>query len=234
MFQDSVLAYYNTEYIIIDDFMNKSVYSSEHDYVVKQLINARKLSGLQQRDVARLLGKTQSYISEVEAGQRRIDVVQLKRFAEIDAVKLLALDLKVFENYFKNAGEFSAVERKNGRGRFVFEKNSLLRWLEGYRWRSAELTVDDYALCLDFALAMHFRGYVLSDWGTARQREFGQKITNWVKGQLGEIALKKFLKNEFGVQIELDFSNIQRDCSAGYYRCRGGGTHTKTERRSRN
>jgi len=45
---------------------------------------------------------------------------------------------------------------------------------------------------LDFALAQHFRGYVLSDWGTARQREFGQKITNWVKGQLAESAVKKF------------------------------------------
>ncbi len=60
-------------------------------------------------------------------------------------------------------------------------------------------------MCLDFALAQHFRGYVLSDWGTARQREFGQKITNWVKGQLAEVAVKKFLKREFDIDIELDF-----------------------------
>ena len=56
-----------------------------------------------------------------------------------------------------------------------------------------------------FALAQHFRGYVPSDWGTARQREFGQKITNWVKGQLGEVAVKKFFRNEFNFDIELDF-----------------------------
>jgi hypothetical protein len=58
---------------------------------------------------------------------------------------------------------------------------------------------------LDFALAQHFRNYVQSDFGTGRQREFGQKITNWVKGQLGEVAVKKFLKREFGVDVELDF-----------------------------
>lgn len=44
-----------------------------------------------------------------------------------------------------------------------------------------------------------------SDFGTGRQREFGQKITNWVKGQLGEVAVKKFLKREFNLDVELDF-----------------------------
>ena len=46
---------------------------------------------------------------------------------------------------------------------------------------------------------------MLSDWGTARQREFGQKVTNWIKGQLAEVAVKKFLNREFGIFIELDF-----------------------------
>ena len=54
-------------------------------------------------------------------------------------------------------------------------------------------------------MAQHFRGYVLSDWGTGRQREFGQKITNWVKGQLAEVAVQKFLKKEFNVGVGLDF-----------------------------
>lgn len=53
---------------------------------------------------------------------------------------------------------------------------------------------------------MHFRGYVISDFGTARQREFGQKITNWIKGQLGEVAVKKYFRQEFDCDIELDFN----------------------------
>ena len=122
-----------------------------------------------------------------------------------EAITFLGLDEKVFDNYFKNAGELNHLPRQNNRGRFLFEQKELRKWLEGYKWRSIELAITDYVLCLDFALAQHFRGYVLSDWGTARQREFGQKITNWVKGQLAEVAVKKFLKKEFDVEIELDF-----------------------------
>jgi len=122
-----------------------------------------------------------------------------------EAIKLLNLDEKVFNNYFKNADEFSPQARPNNRGRFMFDEDELKEWLERYKWRTVNLDKDDYVLCLDFALAQHFRGYVLSDWGSARQREFGQKITNWVKGQLAEVAVKKFLNSKFGVDVELDF-----------------------------
>lgn len=122
-----------------------------------------------------------------------------------EAIEYLGLDSKVFDNYFRNAGELHSLSRSGGRGRFLFAINDLEQWLKSYKWRTVELTFDDYVLCLDFALAQHFRGYVLSDWGTARQREFGQKITNWVKGQLAEVAVKKFLKREFDADIELDF-----------------------------
>lgn len=127
-----------------------------------------------------------------------------------DAIKFLGLEEKIFDNYFKNAEEFSSLPRENNRGRFSFDEIELKHWKENFEWRTIKLDLNDYALCLDFALAQHFRGYVLSDWGTARQREFGQKITNWVKGQLGEVAVKKFFKKEFGTEIELDF-NIYSD-----------------------
>lgn len=121
------------------------------------------------------------------------------------AVEYLGLDEKTFDNYFKNAAEFSCLERNGGRGRFYFDQDVLEKWKVGVNWRTVSLDRDDYALCLDFALAQHFRNYVQSDFGTGRQREFGQKITNWVKGQLGEVAVKKFLQREFGVDVELDF-----------------------------
>lgn len=122
-----------------------------------------------------------------------------------EAVRLLGLDEKAFDNFFQSAEEFKCLERPGGRGRYLFDERCLREWFEGLKWRTVELTFTDYALCLDFALAQHFRGYVLSDWGTARQREFGQKITNWIKGQLAEVAVSKFLKKEFGVEVELDF-----------------------------
>jgi len=127
-----------------------------------------------------------------------------KAISKIDAIKLSGLDDKTFDNYFKNADEFKCLPRQ-GKTRYLFDEDDLIRWREDRKWRIIELNFEDYALCLDFALAQHFRGYVLSDWGTARQREFGQKITNWVKGQLGEVAVKKFLKREFGLEVEIDF-----------------------------
>ncbi|MFC2004856.1 helix-turn-helix transcriptional regulator [Chloroflexota bacterium] len=128
-----------------------------------------------------------------------------RTLTKAEAIEYLGLDDKTFDNYFRNAGEFRCLERINGRGRFYFDEDELEEWLDSFRWRTVKLTIDDYALCLDFALAQHFRGYVLSDWGTGRQREFGQKVTNWVKGQLAEVATQKFLKNNFNVEVGLDF-----------------------------
>ena len=63
--------------------MDKSIYSKEHKYLVEQLKKARVEAGLDQEKAAKLLGKTQSYISKIESGQRRIDIIQLKIFAKI-------------------------------------------------------------------------------------------------------------------------------------------------------
>ena len=63
--------------------MEKTIYSKDHKYLVEQLKKARKEAGLDQRQVAELLGKSQSYVSKVESGQRRVDIVQLKKLAEI-------------------------------------------------------------------------------------------------------------------------------------------------------
>jgi len=63
--------------------MSKAIYSKDHKYIVEQLKKARKEAGLEQAEVAKLLGKTQSHVSKIEAGQRRIDIVALKEFAKI-------------------------------------------------------------------------------------------------------------------------------------------------------
>lgn len=63
--------------------MGKTIYSKGHKALVVKLIKARHEAKIRQEDAAELLGKTQSYISKIEAGQRRIDVIQLKEFARI-------------------------------------------------------------------------------------------------------------------------------------------------------
>ena len=63
--------------------MTKTIFSKDHKYTVEQLKKARFEAGLDQADVAKLLDKTQPHISKIEAGQRRLDIIQLKEFAKI-------------------------------------------------------------------------------------------------------------------------------------------------------
>lgn len=61
----------------------ESIYSREHQRLVKRLIRARKEAGLTQVETVKLLGKSQSYIAKIEVGQRKIDVLELKRFSKM-------------------------------------------------------------------------------------------------------------------------------------------------------
>lgn len=63
--------------------MDKSIYSKDHLIIVEKLKVAREEAGLDQEQAAKLLDKTQSYVSKIESGQRRIDIIQLKTFAKI-------------------------------------------------------------------------------------------------------------------------------------------------------
>lgn len=64
-------------------FMTKTIFTKDHKNLIERLKKARVEAGLNQAEVAKRLGKTQSYVSKVEAGQRRIDIVALKEFVKI-------------------------------------------------------------------------------------------------------------------------------------------------------
>jgi len=68
--------------------MVKAIYSKEHRSLVERLKRARKEAGLDQAGAAKALGITQSAISKIESGQRRVDLVQLKAFARIYRKKI--------------------------------------------------------------------------------------------------------------------------------------------------
>lgn len=70
------------EYYHIDN-VPRTIYAKEHQIIVERLKQARLDIGLGQIEVARKLGKTQSYLSKIESGQRRFDVLQLKDFSRI-------------------------------------------------------------------------------------------------------------------------------------------------------
>jgi len=57
--------------------MPKSLYRPEYDTFLRLLRETRIAAGLTQRQVAERLGRPQSFVSKVESGERRCDVVEL-------------------------------------------------------------------------------------------------------------------------------------------------------------
>jgi transcriptional regulator with XRE-family HTH domain len=56
--------------------VTKSVFTRKHDYFRQMLVQARKHSGLTQVQLAKRLSRPQSFVSKVERGERRLDVVE--------------------------------------------------------------------------------------------------------------------------------------------------------------
>ena len=67
------------------------VFSDEYRAIREVLVEARRKAGLTQRDLARTLGREYSHIARIEAGQRRIDTLELYRIAK--SVRLDPSDL---------------------------------------------------------------------------------------------------------------------------------------------
>ena len=63
--------------------MSKSVYTKDYKDIIERLKITRIEAGLAQQEVADKLGKPQSYISKIESGERRLDVAEMKKFAQI-------------------------------------------------------------------------------------------------------------------------------------------------------
>ena len=57
--------------------MPRSLFSKPYGELLSLLVSARRDAGLRQVDLAERLGKPQSFVSKIERGERRIDVVEL-------------------------------------------------------------------------------------------------------------------------------------------------------------
>ena len=72
--------FYNRIYIIQ---VKNSIYTKEYQAFLKRLKQARLDAGLTQADVAKQLQQQQSYVSKCESGEKRVDVIELMRFAKL-------------------------------------------------------------------------------------------------------------------------------------------------------
>ena len=62
--------------------MDKSVFTREYDVLREMLRAGREKANLTQFAVAHRLKETQSFVSKVERGERRLDLVQLRAFCQ--------------------------------------------------------------------------------------------------------------------------------------------------------
>ena len=62
--------------------MVRTLDSPRHEALRAFLVERRDKAGLRQVDLAERLGRSQSYVSYVETGQKLIDVVELMEFAD--------------------------------------------------------------------------------------------------------------------------------------------------------
>lgn len=68
--------------------MEKAIYSRESKAFTAALRAAREAAGLTQVELAKKLRITQSYLSKVERGERRLDLMQLRQFCTAMGVSL--------------------------------------------------------------------------------------------------------------------------------------------------
>ncbi len=61
----------------------RSLHSEPYKNFLKRLYKARENAGLTQMDVAKQLGKPQSFVSKCELGERMVDVLDLLQFSKI-------------------------------------------------------------------------------------------------------------------------------------------------------
>lgn len=78
--------------------MTKAIYRREHVIFLQELKRMRVESGMTQAQCSAALGRPQSFMSDVERGIRRLDMVQLR-----DLCMVLGRDLVSFTQAFEDA-----------------------------------------------------------------------------------------------------------------------------------
>ncbi|MGW3993932.1 helix-turn-helix domain-containing protein [Amycolatopsis sp. NPDC004772] len=71
--------------------MDKSIYSADYRRLCVLLRELRDEAGLTQVQVAERLDEPQSFVSKYEAGERRIDVVELRQIVDVLGIDIVSV-----------------------------------------------------------------------------------------------------------------------------------------------
>jgi transcriptional regulator with XRE-family HTH domain len=62
--------------------VKKSIYTDEYGKVLALLRQAREAAGLSQVELAKKIGVSQSFLTKMERGDRRLDIIQLRTICQ--------------------------------------------------------------------------------------------------------------------------------------------------------
>jgi transcriptional regulator with XRE-family HTH domain len=84
--------------------MAKTIFGGSHAVLVEILRRARLRSGLRQADVAARLGRDQTFVSLIERGQRRVDVIEFFEIAAAIETSPIELFRELADKIGKSGG----------------------------------------------------------------------------------------------------------------------------------
>lgn len=82
--------------------MNKNMYTDNQKYFLKLLKQSRIMSGLSQQDLADRLSVSQSAVSKIENGDRKVDVLELIEISKAIGCDPVEILKDLFDNWIDN------------------------------------------------------------------------------------------------------------------------------------
>lgn len=81
--------------------MTKSIFTDNYQLFLKRLISIRKNANITQQELAKKLGKPQSFVSKYENAERRIDIIEaieILNALNFDPNLLMAITIQEWKN----------------------------------------------------------------------------------------------------------------------------------------
>jgi len=85
----------------VEENVEKSIFSKEYALFLQQLRSVRTKAGMTQAQLAAKLGRTQSFVSKCERGERRLDIVELRAFCRALGISLTEFTISFETAVFK-------------------------------------------------------------------------------------------------------------------------------------
>ena len=63
--------------------IQKTIHDPKYEYIIKKLKERRRELGISQQAVGEKFGRYQSFVSKLESGERRLDIIELLKLSEI-------------------------------------------------------------------------------------------------------------------------------------------------------